>query len=645
MKINILDSSVYNLISAGEVVENPASVVKEIVENAIDAGASGIIVKIEEGGIKYIEITDNGYGIPKEEISKTIMPHATAKLETAEDLSYISTLGFRGEALASISAISDFEITSKYIDSDTGAKLTSIAGNVTISDSAAIQGTTVKVSNLFHNTPARYKFLKKPKYEGATVTGLMSHLILSNSNIAFRYYIDNKLIYASSGSGLESAVRAIFGDDDFQNFIPIVESPEKAIKVSGYIGKPEFYKSNRNMQTIIVNGRVINDPAISATILNAYADRIMKHNFPIFVLNILLPFSDVDINVHPNKKEVRFANSRIVYATIYKAVFNTIINFESGMTEKFVETNQEDEELKRELNEKLSRYVSKGPSALREQEGMTYNATSPPRKTSFVKLPDFSDLKIEESGPTFSSISNLTIVSPNEHSGQENMDYVKPIIHTGINDIEKTAILHHSGQASIEIDENTKNYTIIGQMFNTYLIIESNEKIHIIDQHAAHERLLYDKYKSQIDNQCVLSQPLMLPYVHSDDRTNVDKIHELLPELNAIGFEIEEFGADSFKFNAVPMAVSSIRLEIFINEIISLYYSKSIETSSIIREKLVLAACKAAIKGGFPMPYDELEKVIDHFLETGMPLTCPHGRPAYITLTKTEIEKLFRRKL
>lgn len=640
MKINILDSSVYNLISAGEVVENPASVVKEVVENAIDAGATSVVVKIEDGGIKYIEISDNGYGIEKEEIHKTIMPHATGKLETAEDLSYISTLGFRGEALASISAISDFEIVSKFVDSEVGCKLTSIAGKITISDIATNQGTTVKISNLFHNTPARYKFLKKPKYEAASVTQLMTHLILSNSNIGFKYYIDEKLIFASSGSGLENAVKAIYGNDGFDKFIPIVESKEKTIKVSGYIGKPEFVKSNRNLQTIIVNGRVITDMAISATILNAYSDRIMKHNFPIFVINVILPFDEVDINVHPNKKEVRFANSRIVYSTIYKAVLNTIIFFETGMTQKFVETNEEEDVLRQEISEKLSAFVTKNKY---EYESKSSIPDVLPRRGSFQKLPDIL-ANPEKSSISINQASKPPII-PDEHTGQENLDYEAPIVHTGIAGIDDPEIYHHSGQSEIEIDNNTKNYTIIGQLFNTYLILETSEKVHIIDQHAVHERLLYDQYKIQLDKQCITSQPLIIPHIHTDDRSNIDKLNELIPELNAIGFDIEEFGSDSYKINAVPMAVSSIRLEVFINEILTLYYSKTIQTSEIIRENLVMAACKAAIKGGHPLAMDELDIVVNHLLKKGMPLTCPHGRPAYITYTKSDIEKLFRRKL
>ncbi|MDR2265982.1 MAG: DNA mismatch repair endonuclease MutL [Christensenellaceae bacterium] len=686
MKINILDSSVYNLISAGEVVENPTSVVKEVVENSIDAGATSVTVKIENGGIKFIEITDNGFGIPKEEIHKTILPHATGKLETAEDLSSISTLGFRGEALASISAISDYEIVSKFVDDEYGTRLTSIAGKIIKSDCAANQGTIVRVSNLFHNTPARYKFLKKPQYETAAVTALISQLILSNPNVAFKYYADNKLMYASSGTGLESAIISVYGEEAFAKFLTIIDTNDSYMKVTGYIGKPEFVKGNRTNQTIIINGRVITDQSMSATVLNAYGERIMKHNFPIFVLNIVMPFDEVDINVHPNKKEVRFANARRVYASVYRSVFDTLDYFETGVTNIHLGSSLPDGVLGNAngLNASWAQRSSECATNATNNRNVLIKYSSPPSKHRMgERIPDFEvinpklnleiredlankksnletneqtldqklDLEIVRDADTkaISEINENTVVQIKDdiHSGQENMDYYDPIIHSGqpLFENNNSENYTHSGQSCVEFDSNTKNYTVIGQIFSTYLIIEVNEKMYIIDQHAVHERLLYNELKMNVDKRSNLSQPLLVPYLHHGDRMEISRLVELIPELNEIGFDIEEFGGDSIKVNAVPNSIGTIRLENFMCDVASQYLAKNISNSSIIRDSLMLTACKAAIKGGCVLSKPQIEQIVETFLIKGIPLTCPHGRPTYITYTKAELEKLFRRRV
>ncbi|MBO5773393.1 MAG: DNA mismatch repair endonuclease MutL, partial [Clostridia bacterium] len=328
MKINLLDSSIYNLISAGEVVENPASVVKELVENSIDAGARNVSVYIEDGGIKSIEVVDDGAGIEKDELPKTILPHATSKIKEADDLATISTLGFRGEALASISAVSEFEICSKYFESEHGARLYAKNGVTELTDCAHAQGTSIRVSNLFYNTPARFKFLSSKATEESAVTKHIFRLILSNPEVAINYYVDGNLTYSSSGEGLKSAVESVFLPKIANSLIEVQDDVTEGIRVSGYISPQEIYKNNRNFQIVILNGRVITDQVLSATIQNAYGTRLMSRCFPIYVLNIVMPFDEVDVNVHPNKKEVRFQNARKVYGHVYRVVMRALEGYE-----------------------------------------------------------------------------------------------------------------------------------------------------------------------------------------------------------------------------------------------------------------------------------------------------------------------------
>ena len=652
MKINLLDSSIYNLISAGEVVENPASVVKELVENSIDAGASNVSVYIEDGGIKSIEVVDDGLGIKKEEIGKTILPHATSKISSQEDLYTISTLGFRGEALASISAVAEVEINSKYYEEDFASRLYSKNGITEITDSAHAVGTSIKVSNLFFNTPARYKFLASKTTEEGYVTKLMFKLILANPNIAINYYVDGKLTYASSGEGLKSAVEAVFLPKIANSFIEVEETPgEDNVRITGYISPADVFKNNRNFQIVILNGRIITDQTISATIHNAYGSRLMSRCFPIYVLNIVMPFDEVDVNVHPNKKEVRFQNARKVYGKIYRTILRVLEGYEIQKTQKLVadfsEFSQEKEEnlAKREpIGEENS---DRGAEKL-EKPKMTFEDA-----LSLVRGKAFNVNVMSES-----SVVGAPIITKNPKiEGEFSYDFSFSTKKSAEIDTftpekkeEKPSVfIQELPNISLEkeLAVDVKNYTVVGQFFDTYLAIECNEKIIFIDQHAMHERILFDNLMESFKNRAVSVQPMMIPYVFEGSVDEIGAILENKETLLEMGFEIEPFGVNTIRISSVPLLLADkldlSRLFTDIAEEIKM--GKLSTLRDLGKDKLATMACKAAIKGGKALDNEQIEMVMKYFNEGNMPLQCPHGRPTAIVYTKKEFEKLFRRRV
>jgi len=634
MKINILEPSVYNRIAAGEVVENPASVVKELVENSIDAGATCIIVRIEDGGIKSIEIADDGCGIEKGELSKTILPHATSKITSSDDLYSIATLGFRGEALASIAAVSEIEIKSRYFESDTAARLTAKGGEAAIvTDTAYNQGTSIMISSLFYNTPARYKFLKSTKSEEAAVAKTVQGLILSNPSVAIRYLSDGKPVFASDGGGLYNAIKAVYSKDVTDNLIPLESDPELSVRIDGYISAPGLTRSNKNFQSIILNGRLISDQGITATVQSAYGERLMHRNFPVFVLNIVMRFDDVDVNVHPNKREVRFANPRQICGAVFNAVRQSLETHETKTRAAF---QQETAASVAPTGQTSGNFCASEPSTAPQAAPMR-----PAKDRSAMSVSFFLEKLSNKDGGIrvsdslgFDAIS--AIINPKNTAGDT--------INNKIPAPERPATAPFVQPEPVKVLPPA-DYKLIGQFFETYIAVERDGKLLLIDQHAAHERLIYDQLKPQIETGSAASQPLMIPYIYEDAPQKIAEIMEIAEQINAFGFEIESFGNHSIKINAVPTALIDSDPADFINSISEGLRSRDISKSELLREKLALTACKAAIKGGYSYTKEQTERVVKYFFDCGMPLQCPHGRPAYISFTKTEFEKLFRRKV
>ena len=649
MKINILDSSIYNRISAGEVVENPASIVKELVENSIDAGASNVSIYVCDGGIKSIEIIDDGCGIEKEELPNALKPHATSKIQFAEDLDTISTLGFRGEALASISAVSEVEIKSKALGAEHGAILTCKNGKINVSDFACTQGTSIAVRNLFYNTPARFKFLSSKSTEEAHVTKLVFQLILANPLVAISYYADNKLIYSSAGTGADSAINAVFVPEITKKFIKF-ENTDTSIKISGYTSPSDVFKSNRNQQIVILNGRIIFDATLQATVQNAYGDRLMHRCFPIYVLNIVMPFDEVDVNVHPNKKEVRFARPRAVYGAVYRAIKNALEEYETAqrlsifeeekITQKSFYSNAENEQKVEKNPEILQNSGNRGDRGYKE---ISY--------LDAIKLinsnENVENINIYDTGASvYSPIYSHTTVAREEkliekvEVSQENIE--KSTFFTSGDLIETIKETTQS-----DIVEKIINYEIIGQVFDTYLIIQTGNKVVFLDQHACHERLLFDNLVNELNSNQIAVQPFLIPYIFDGTPNEIAVLCDNVEELAKLGFEVEKFGTNTLKITSIPLLLAD-KLDItpfFARLADDLTKAKSISLAEYGKDKLATLACKSAMKGGEKLSDVQIAQIMEYFTAGSFPLQCPHGRPTYITYSKVEFEKLFRRRV
>ena len=611
-RINILDSVVFNQISAGEVVENPSSVVKELVENSIDAGADNITIMIEDGGIKTISVIDNGCGIEKDDLSKTILPHATSKITSAKDLLSIGTLGFRGEALASIAAVSEVIIKSKYIESDLAYEVIVKGGDITLEGVTNLSvGTSITVNNIFFNTPARYKFLKTKKGEETLITKLIQDLIFSNPDVAFKYFIDNELIYQTNGDGLTNAIYAVYSSDIADNMIPFSLS-ERNHTISGFTARPttNAIYSNKSRQNIIVNGRIIEDNTLSIIIQKAYGESLMKRTFPTIILDIVMPFELVDVNVHPSKKEVRFANSKTIYGIVHNAIKNALeLDAETRQAKLFesVYNLAESNETENETSSNDSHYklVNNNPFNYKyssDIEIATYNYSAPAKRN-------------DDNAINFNEVINM----------EEKIDSVQEFF-SKKQDISKKEI----------------KYSIIGQLFETYILIQYCEKFLIIDQHAAHERMLYDKLIAQND-QDIVAQELLFPYTANMPEDKMIFIQENLSILKSLGFDVS-LKNNTIRLSAIPYMLTNIDLDGFLAELIDETQSfDKITDADKIKEKIAQTACKKAIKSGDKLNETQLNYVINYFFENGMPLQCPHGRPTTIVFTKSEIEKLFRR--
>ena len=605
-KINLLTSKVFNRISAGEVVERPFSVVKELVENAIDAKATKIDIKIENGGISLIEITDNGSGIEKDDLSRAILPHATSKICTVKDLDAIKTLGFRGEALASIASVSKLSIVSKTLEQDCAYKIFVEGGDVSeIEESAGEIGTVMTVKNLFFNTPAREKFLRTPRSEEGDITATVSRFILGNPDIAFTYYVDNKLVLQSYGDGVESAFISIYEAKTLKDCF-LIDSEKNGVKIYGYIGKHYFTKANRSHQTIFINGRVVVNNTISSAIANAYSSYLMKRQYPFCVLYLTVPNEIVDVNVHPNKLDVRFSNNQIIYSAVYSILSKTLDGASEAL-DIVVDKNQSI------TNETKDDYV--------RHNAILSNIESK-NKEDKIGVLNFSDISEEKN----KNIEDIFL---------QNKAYLESL-ETKKKEIQVENVV----QNVIKVDKELK---YIGQALNTFLIFEDGEDLYFIDQHAAHERVLYDKFIEDFMSNNNTVQPLLIDYILNVSTEEFEFISEKVSFLTQLGFSIEEFGRNSYKISTVPTLLSNINLKNFFDELLfDINSLKKIEVEDLLLEKISQKACKAAIKSGDKMSDGEVEYLLK-LIKGNLGLKCPHGRPIAIKISRTEIDKWFKR--
>ena len=592
-KINILDSSVFNRIAAGEVVENPKSIIKELVENSIDSGANSITVEIRGGGIEYICVTDNGKGIEKEDLPIAFMPHATSKITNVKDLVTITTLGFRGEALPSIASVAEVEMTSRTQGNELGYKITLINGKINSEgECGAPYGTKVTVKNLFLNVPARAKFLRKPQMEESTVTEFITKIILANPFLKIKYIVNHNIELQSDGNGIESAILTVYGEHFLKNLTQISHTMPD-ISLFGYISNPDFSKHNRTYQTLIVNGRYIVNAEISYCVQQCYQNYLMKRQFPVYVLYLNIPSDMVDVNVHPNKLDVRFANEKRLKGIIYNTIKNKV------------------DEL-----------------AVTPIEFST--VTQFPFENSFVAEEVGAETaltKISEEPRSLSEKATASISEPNIIRTKLNNFIQKANFNSNTSEKVKPKIAKNTPTTNLNIFadyEPESRYA--GKLFNTYLLVESGENFYIIDQHAAHEKLLYDKLVMQIDESEIVLQDLLIPYIFDVTPTEATLLFENLPEINVCGFKIDKLNGNSFSLYALPVGCSDMDLKKFVCILLT-----------------DIAACKRAVKGEMDLTKKQLDSLIVDIEKSGTAKFCPHGRPTVIKFSKYELEKFFKR--
>ena len=698
--ITVLDQSTINKIAAGEVIERPASVVKELLENAVDAHATAVTVEIKDGGCSMIRVTDNGWGIPKEEIPLAFLRHATSKIKTVEDLFTISSLGFRGEALASIAAVAQVELITKTGDSLTGSRY-QIEGGVEkgLEEIGAPDGTTIIARNLFYNTPARKKFLKTPMTEGAHVAALVEKIALSHPDISIRFIQNNQSkLYTSGNHNLKDLIYTVFGREIEGNLLP-VEINEDWITVTGFTGKPVIARSNRNYENYFINGRYIKSSIISKAIEEAYKPYMMQHKYPFTMLHFHIEPDTLDVNVHPTKMELRFADGEKVYHAVLRAVSNALAHKEL-IPQVSLEAKQEKEA--RQLAEKLaprpepfevrrrenlSQKISGSPVQVQHGgpssgAGSVYAQSAPPRP-SFVNelMPDW--LKERRKEQEKRSVSPAAVnphqtentvsagkdigaggpasgqTAPSQtDSSQTVPSHPEPGM-TGNSDTTGTASAHAAaGTAGCTAEPEQLDlfdgklldpkarlkHKLIGQLFDTYWMVEYNEQLFIIDQHAAHEKVLYENTIKSLKTRQYDMQMVDPPIILTLNMNEELLLEKYMDYFTGIGFEIEPFGGREYAVRGVPANLFSIAKKELLTEMIDgLSEDMSVHNPDIIYEKVASMSCKAAVKGHHTMSFQEANVLIDQLLDLENPYACPHGRPTIISMSKYELEKKFKR--
>lgn len=597
-KINLLSPMIFNRIAAGEVVEKPCSVVKELVENSIDSGATSISVSVERGGLGKIEVTDNGSGIEFDELKNALLAHATSKISKLEDLDNIGTLGFRGEALSSIASVSEIEIISKTPDCEFGGKIKCLFGRMEeLTQIASIDGTRISVKNLFHNVPARLKFVRKDKTEENDITNFMARLILANPHISFSYVADGKQVYKHKASDLKTAICDIYGEEIGKDLIEVNQTRGN-MTLHGYISRPEIAKANRTYQTLIINGRYVINYMISSAISNVYEDYLMKGKFPLYVLCLDLPVDEVDVNVHPNKLEVKFENSSLIFSLFSDACFHAL--HETNFT------------------------------------------TTPVSPVEEIETDNF----IKFSAPTVERVTlgvNEGVSFQNEEKPDENITFnsktslLSEIILKQVQGEDKSL---YKQDELFRVEEPTR---ILCTLFDTYILLQKGDDIFLVDQHAAHERLNYDKLKQRLETMTNISQSLVLPVIINVNNQEDNFLQENQKVFEQIGFKIEEYGKCCYRVFEIPFVLAGKDINEYFQDVfknLNTFVNKPLD---FIKDDLCQKACKSSVKAGNKLSNEEIKILIDSLATNKSTLLCPHGRPIIVKLTRTDIEKWFKR--
>ncbi len=643
-KIRVLDTKTINKVAAGEVVESPKSVVKELMENAIDAGADSITIEIREGGISYIRISDNGSGISKEQVQTAFLRHATSKMAQIEDLEHIFTLGFRGEALASIAAVAQVEMLTKARDEGTGTRILIHAGEIQeMEETACREGTSVTVRNLFYNVPARRNFLKKPATESGYVSDLVNKIALGHPEIAVQYINNgNTVLHTAGNNDPKATVFYVYGKEAASNMLPI--SYEKGdYAISGLIGKPAFCRANRNYENLFINGRFIKNSVVSAAVEDAYKTKLLIGKFPVFVLNLAVAPAQVDVNVHPAKLEVRFKNDDEVYEFFYRAVAKALqeaVLIPEAVLEKKPKEKLLPQAEQQTLLPKETEVPKEGGSIPKEKllpqaEGVFLSAKEREKLLRAAKQPQTPETggrsvdELLKRKPKAGDLAQTAVPYRREEPPARTMQTEK------MSDFEAEAKPH--------AEVFFQNYKIIGQVFHTYWIVEQGDCLYLIDQHAAHERVLYEKFMNQFREEKIVSQRMVMPLMLQLTPLETEVLQSNRELLEGFGFAFEEFGAQ-YALCATPYLLHNPTEIGFFTDILDKLTEERI--SNVYDTKILAVAtmaCKAAVKAHDVLSTREAEALIHQLLRLEHPFTCPHGRPTIVRLTKYEMEKLFQR--
>lgn len=638
--IAILNQETIDKIAAGEVVERPCSVVKELVENAIDAGSTAITVEIKEGGISFIRITDNGCGIERDQVAVAFYRHSTSKIRSAEDLLTVKSLGFRGEALSSISAVARVELITKTYDELTGTRYV-IEGSKELSNEeiGAPDGTTFIVKDLFYNVPARRKFLKTAQTEGSYISDMVEKLALSHPDISFKFINNNQTKLHTSGNGnRKDIIYHIFGREISSSLLEVKHECEY-FKVEGFIGKPVITRGNRNYENYFINGRYVKSNILSRAIEEAYKNFLMQHQYPFTVLYFTF-FSELDVNVHPTKMELRFDNNNEIYVELCDTIY-AILSHKEMIPDVPVDSTPAPKKIVHEYKEPIPEpFEKRRINEVRAAESRSVTATV---KSSTVKGPAVNE--------------PLTENTLNQQKAKTSAS--TPVVHTG-NSVEpkpETSTAYEPAQVVTGTQQTLgdydkffltesakKQFSIIGQLFKTYWLIEFEDKLYIIDQHAAHEKVLYEKTMARLANKDFTSQRISPPIVMTLDARESEMLEKYRPQIEQFGYEVEHFGGKEYMISAIPDNLFNIDMkDLFIEMLDDFSNATGRQTPDIITEKVASMSCKAAVKGNDKLTLPEINELIDELLSLDNPYNCPHGRPTIISMSKYEIEKKFKR--
>ena len=604
-KIQLLDNATIDKIAAGEVVERPSSVVKELVENAIDAGATAVTIEIKDGGISFIRVTDNGNGIPASQVKDAFLRHATSKIRTVDDLNTIHSLGFRGEALSSISAVAQVEIMTKEKQELMGIHY-QIEGGLEkdFSQVGVPDGTTILVKNLFFNTPARRKFLKTAVTEGGYIADLCEHLAMSKPNIAFRFIANNQVKFHTSGNGdIREIIYRIFGKDFISQLIPI-EARGEGIEIKGYLGKPTLNRSNRNFENCFMNGRFVKSSFLFKAIEEGYRAYLMQHKFPFAVLYFTMDTDKVDVNVHPTKMDIRITDSHIYYDFIVNSISNTL---------------QKNEMIPDMEQVEVFRKPAKAEVIPKTEVPETFESKRMEEYREKIKE-DFS-YNIKQTIPVKMTEAKQVIPDTNKNFAQINL-FEEKIIK----------------------QENKHKFEIIGQIFQTYWLIRFEDKLLFVDQHAAHEKVKYERLMASLYNKEIASQLLQPPLICHLTQKEAAALEEYQDYFENLGFSWEDFGSNSIAIRQIPMELYGKNEKLFFEDILDELVEDGCKgTPEIIQEKIASMSCKSAVKGNQMITYAEMQELLNQLFDLDNPYHCPHGRPTIISMSKADLEKKFKR--